>query len=40
MQKIEEVAKAIIDLRKDYEEKYQIELTKIVKILNYINYFI
>ena len=45
MVKIEEVAQAIIDFRKDYEEKYKKELTKIVKILKlyklfYLDYYL
>ena len=45
MVKIEEVAQAIIEFRKDYEEKYKNELTKIVKILKlyklfYLDYYL
>ena len=45
MLKIEEVAQSIIDFKKDYEEKYKNELTKIVKILKlyklfYLDYYL
>ena len=45
MVKIEEVAQAIIDFRKDYEEKYKKELTNIVKVLKlyklfYLDYYL
>ena len=45
MVKIEEVAQSIIDFRKDYEEKYKNELTKIVKVLKlyklfYLDYYL
>ena len=39
MVKIEEVAQAIIDFKKDYEDKYKNELTKIVKILKLYKLF-
>ena len=45
MDEIEELAEAIIDFRKNYEEKYKIELTKIVKVLKlyklfYLDYYL
>ena len=45
MVKIEEVAQAIIEFKKDYEEKYKTELTKIVQILKlyklfYLDYYL
>ena len=45
MVKIQEVAQTIIELRKDYEEKYKNELTKIVQVLKlyklfYLDYYL
>ena len=45
MVKIEEVAQTIIEFRKDYEEKYKNELTKIVQVLKlyklfYLDYYL